>query len=269
MPITRRFNTRRFVRPFIRRFSPFVARKLSARRIVRASHVALKRQFPNNKDSFAGPPTKFGAYDINNKFLCFPPEKWVQMQYSHDFTVTGTGTTAATGTEIVLQLNSLYSPEASGGHQPRYFDQLTPTPYKKYRVYEVGVRVTFLDPSSVTCYGCLQVRSSQDSSTVTVQNGWDVAERPGGWRMQIPGSGTRQCNFCKVFKIWEIEGMSYNQWLADDGFDANYSANPAAITKLALGMGDYAIPTSNPYCYCIVDMTFKARLYGASTATSS
>lgn len=76
--------------------------------------------------------------------LRFPPPFAEQMRCSLGYTQTINLASSASanvyGTEIDVNLNSVFQPTSTGGHQPFYLDQIALI-YKRYRVDAVKVRV--------------------------------------------------------------------------------------------------------------------------------
>lgn len=200
----------------------------------------------------------------------FPAFKDVTLPYCEIVGLSGI-TILTTGNEYVFNMNSLYDPNFTGsGHQPYWYDQLNNI-YKKYRVLGFRVRVTFITPSTTTMWCATHINDSQDSYSFTGIVPEQIGEKEYGKMFaNIPTGGAGNVIWDSGYvSIHKLEGMSFNQFLADDGFAANINANPAAIAQLRIVAGDYTQPVSPSTCRARVEISYHARLYGVQTQNVS
>lgn len=200
----------------------------------------------------------------------FPERKFVELPYCETITLASSSALDVYGNQYVWNLNSLFDPNNTGvGHQPMYYDQLTGL-YAKYRVYKVEIEVTFFSPGSARALVGGIVTTSQDTATtLTAFRPDNIAEKWSGFIMNPSVDGERKCIVRETFPIWQVEGMTFNQWLADDGYDANVTASPAAIPKLHIAYADLDAPVSTTSITCNVRFVFHAAMYSLITQTQS
>ncbi len=135
----------------------------------------------------------------------------------------GEVSTAGAFSDKIWNINSVFDPDQSGvGHQPRYFDQLAGL-YNRYRVlaahFDVSVRqranhgiVVYIVPNNST--------TGLTTSTIPAE-----LRRSGVAR--ITSSNQPPVVFRVKFDPAAITGVSKQQYLSDDRFQALTSANPS------------------------------------------
>jgi hypothetical protein len=156
-----------------------------------------------------------------------------------DSVVFAVNTTPGNYQTFIYQMNSLFDPQfSSGGHQPRWFDQLCASggPYLNYRVLGAKWRCTFSTqngqgiPMSMLAYPS---NTSTFSSDASLQEKAEVAGdgyctvQPGGPVGVIVGS----CSTHEIFNVAPVNVQT------GDDFQALYSANPARLWFLMLACG--------------------------------
>lgn len=245
------------------------------RRIVRkAVKPRRNRRFSaglygGHTSTYAGVRSNYTQFQMKNKAFALPRTVTRDLQYTDIIAAFSTANTANTGSERLYSLNSVFDPDITGvGHQPYGYDQIQ-NQYHKYRVYAVTVKALYLHPSTATIYGLARIQSSQDTSTLTIVDWARAAEQTGVWNSNVPMEGSGTATFTGTFNIWDIEGMTYEQWVADDGYEANVGANPAANTKLSLAVGDIAAPVGQQNCRILITLIYHVEFSNPVIQTQS
>lgn len=245
------------------------AKRTVAKKMKAASRAATKSLLGrSNEDMYKGMPLVRASRMYNNALNAIPAYKDVIFKYCHDKIISSQLSTPQLGTEQAFALNDLFDPDITGaGHQPYGYDQIAQL-YKKYRVFQCDVLLFFYFPNSSTQSVCVQPRNSQDSLTLTGAFIDAASERNGvSWSPIDPNSHTT-IHYEDSIKIWQLEGMSYKQWLADDAFCANIGSNPAALSKIACAVADAAGAASTAITVR-AELVYHVRLYEPQTQTQS
>lgn len=132
------------------------------------------------------------------------------------------------------RLNSLYDIDYAlvNGHQPLGYDQWGAF-YQKYRVFKVGVSVTFIN-NTTTGVQCGVLPYNFINGNIS-QIGDDDYEQPHVVSRTIAGSaGMNKCTLKKVVDIPRIMGRSHAQYKSEDLYAATWSASPQNICNLAV-----------------------------------
>lgn len=215
-------------------------------------------------------PVRYAASSMFNPTLAFPLSRMCTMQYCETFQLTAANATGLFGSEQVFNLNGLFDPDLTGsGHQPYQYDQMTAI-YNAYRVFEVAWEIQFTNPLAQSMYGAVSVQSSLDPYQLASQNFGQAREKHGVWAAalnQAAGLNTTRC--IGSAKIWELDGVPFHQWLADDQYAAAFTANPVQRPFLRMAVGDFAAPVTGLGCRVIVNLTFKALFYKRHIAAQS
>lgn len=209
------------------------------------------------------------AFLSKNKLL--QPKKWIDLEYIDSGNISSLTLTPLTGTPSVFRLNSLFDPLLSGAgtnHQPYSFDQLSGL-YRQYKVTAVTVELTFYGPSNGRMFGAAQFRSSQDTGPdCNGRNYYDIGERNGGWVSTISNAGNRVAIMRQRVNLWELEGLTFDQYIADDTYEALMSANPQKSPLLELAVGDFDSNASSS-CIYTIKFIFHAYVFGTNTQSAS
>lgn len=218
---------------------------------------------------YAGPANYSAAGQYGRGLTAFPATRFCRFKYCEDVIISSLTATPNAGNEYVFRLNSLFDPNQTGtGHQPYLFDQMMNV-YRRYRVYRCQVRLTFYFPNSPTIWVGWQVRNSSDNSTLTAVASDQLLERTGtGWAPCNP-EGDNVITFADDIRIDELEGMSYNEWLGDDKYEAAYNANPLNFPVIAFCAGDNQAPVSSSSITVKVQLVYHARIYEPLTQAQS
>lgn len=207
-----------------------------------------------------------------NKLTTFPMARFCEMRYCDVFSLAGTTLLASSGTGTSYQMNNIYGPHFAGpgtSHQPYEYDQISPM-YRYYQVFEFGWNIEFSNPSSGTCWATASVSSSGDSNySVSTMLPRNAMERQGGWYATLSPYGERRAVCAGRVKVWELEGLPYKSWLADNDYRALTSAGPALSPLLSMAVGDHAAPVSPSTVTCSVTLYFRVKLWSQVSQSAS
>lgn len=189
-----------------------------------------------------------------------PARLYTKMRYVDNFQLTADNLTGLTGTEIAYRLNSLFDPYfAAGGHQPLGFDQITPL-YQRYKVYKVDIQIGMRGRTG-TGLGYLAANIRQGASTYTLgglKALAEVIEQPGNTVMD----GTLLQTWNQTVWMHEVEGRTYQEYMAEDSYGALVTANPSITPFLGVVCGTVDTPASSATgVYCTVALVFHSFFY--------
>lgn len=256
---------------------PFYTASRLRKYMRRKRRVAKKRSLKRKVMKRGGPVQKFALLGSTNNVFArnsvnvadpFPLSRTCVLCYSQVNAVQSI-TVTTTGNEHLFKLNSLFDPDTTGtGHQPYWFDQLNNI-YKAYRVMGVRARVTFFNPSTVTCWAGVGFKSSGDSYSATGVLPEYLKEKA-TWQVLPKIRADSDCVLDSGYvPIHQIEGISYDQWLGDTGYQALVNANPAKLPELIIIGGDWAAPASTSTIRFCVDLTFHVKYFDRQTQNAS
>jgi len=200
-------------------------------------HVARNRKVIRKRNNqiarYTGGPNVRGPFHNYVAGDPFPISRLVNLHYSEGFQFTSLA--AQFGTEQVINLNSLFDPNATGiGHQPYGRDQLALI-YGKYKVYAVTVKIEWMDPTEdgMMCAALVESQTSGFSLTGKLRD--TVAELPMSNIIVINDSGKQTRTVTQRFKMNNLLGISPVQFEADTSqYSSNFASSPSAMPKLKL-----------------------------------
>lgn len=160
-----------------------------------------------------------------------------------------------------FRLNSAYDPDYSGGgHQPRGFDQWAAF-YRRYRVTQVKINVQFSSPANAFGNPAL--------AWIHVGNG-SYGLTPSITLLETPGTCFKTVDvqehprLQQTVKLWELGGMTYKQYMADDSTAASTGANPAMIAIGSVGVvsanNSSAVQTTQAQITMVMRVVFFEKL---------
>lgn len=145
-------------------------------------------------------------------------------------------TTNIAGNQAVVhrwRLNGMFDPNQTGaGHQPRFFDQLTPL-YGRYRVHGAYVSATFNDPGAdgifvgVNVYNAFVGQNSVEGKLTS-----DIRERKLATVYPLNNSGSQHKTIGFYVPMAKIMGQTAAQYTADLNTAATISADPISQAYL-------------------------------------
>lgn len=161
---------------------------------------------------------------VVNRALHPIPQRYITKQKYSDVFALGAGS----GSTFLYRLNSVFDPNRTGvGHQPQGFDQLA-TLYNRYRVIACSwvINVQSADP--------VRVGTLPTNDVPTLVSMSDFCERPRAkWIIQHPGGNTQYLKG-KCY-LPSLVGRNKSEYMADDRYQAQVTANPAeeAVLQVA------------------------------------
>lgn len=145
----------------------------------------------------------------------------VSLHYSTRVTINP-GVLGAVG-QNVFRLGSIFDPDFTGvGHQPVGHDQLSPL-FERYQVYKVDFKVSFATRDNTNN----QRVGYRVSDTSTIDSNPDVNIENGNCEWDLIGTigSTPQC-FTGSINPYEVHGVTYRQYMANDDYGATFGTNP-------------------------------------------
>lgn len=188
--------------------------------------------------------------------------KYVSNQYSL--------TTGVIGVAVhQYHLNSLFSPEVIGGHQPYGFDQLTPF-YRRYRVNTCKVLIRFFDQSTDGCRVGYKARNYLDTYNTPVNTASAIRETPNSQVKVISTGGPASKKFvAHTFVQSELSGVSKIKHAVDDAFAADVTAPPVNKNYLDVFCSGPVDNTSGQNVKYTIEMIFDCTMYALKTQLQS
>lgn len=192
----------------------------------------------------------------------FPTELFTSHRYVDTLDINTDNVTGLSPTATVWNLNSLYAPKASGGHQPLGTDQIKQI-YSHYVVYKADVSVRVVNIEDASACGIVRVQPNDGYGTgFSIGNKfpWECAEQPncvviGG---NVNGAGD---TWNQSFYIADIEGVPRSQIFNDSYYMAPLSASPTKLSKLEVTCGSFS-GLEGSVCRMLVQITYYARWNG-------
>lgn len=197
-------------------FRPIVG----TRRMI-TSTTRTRTRRPKNKllkFKYSGPAGNYrtrkgGDFDLITAKSPFKPYYKCVMQYCDNIILTA-GTAGLYGTELVMRLNSLYSPQFSGpgaSHQPYGFDQMAAL-YRRCIVHAVDIELIFSDPSEDGMNIAVALQGANGTYSLTSQSNNELMEKPQIITRAINNSGSQIVRVNQYTKLHKLEGISKIQW---------------------------------------------------------
>lgn len=197
-----------------------------------------------------------------------PARLYTKMRYVDNFTVSADNLTGLTGTEIPYRLNSLFDPYFNaGGHQPLGYDQITPL-YSRYKVFKVDIQIAMRGRTgSGLGYLAINIRNGASTYTLgSLKAIAEVLEQPGNTVLD----GTLLQTWNQTVWMHEVEGRTFEEYMAADAYGALNSTNPAITPYLGVACGTVDTPASTATgIYCTVAFVFHAFWYEPSPLNQS
>lgn len=176
--------------------------RIRRRRIARPKRRAIRRR---------AKPTAV----VNKAIAPFPQRFFTKHKYSTTFTINSLTPT------YQFNINSLYDPDlTSFGHQPYGRDQMAQL-YNKYRVYGVTYMITGFQANNPIRVGALPSNTvtpplSNMASLIEQPRAKYITQHPNAPRAVLKG----------YVNLPSLVGRTRAQYMADDTFSAQTSANP-------------------------------------------
>ena len=168
----------------------------------------------------------------------FPSRRRLPLVYTQTINLASSASASTYGTEVDVNLNSLFLPVSSGSHQPMYFDQLAAI-WKRYRVDRLRVRglCFHADPTAtdLLMFTALCV-SPGVSATLTGSTIDVVNEKPNCYSAVVQPLGDMACNrFEFELDCAKLCGLTRQQYMMEvDQYSALISASPARMPLMMI-----------------------------------
>lgn len=144
------------------------------------------------------------------------------------------GAAGVFGTETSFNLNSMYAPETSGGHQPYGRDQMA-TLYRAYKVTEVDVVLEVANKNSNAVYLAALLIPPSDTATLTAQSTALGYELPNAFMQIIAPYQTKRIQL--TIPLWKLIGCTKLQLDADiEDYAATVGNSPTVIPKMSVAV---------------------------------
>lgn len=257
-------------------------RQVVTRRTARKARKAVKRLFRKSKGVKRNVNSTVGqAYGIAGfgRRQPFPTHKNIVLTYVMSTNLNSSSGLTVYGTEKSFNLNSLYSPETSGGHQYYYFDQICASGqiYGRYKVNAVRVRVTFTGvrggdsaDDQENCYGAILLNNISTSDSIAGKSTYLANELPQVKLVQLSSSGDRPAVIDFYVPMHKLFGWNKSAYRNDmNNTTAAYNGNPASIPTMRLAIAALSAPTTVCTAYAKVEMIAYATLYARNIVSGS
>jgi hypothetical protein len=175
-----------------------------------------------------------GSYTTRESSLWtfLEPHKYVTFHYAEVFT---NSVLTVTGSQQIMNLNSLFDPNRTGtGHQPYGFDQLAAL-YNRYRVLSTRWRVTFGSQSGTYQLVVVPVNGLVNTSITDLTSYQTVCELPLSVVKTQGGGGGPTIIVERSMHLRALTGVTQTEYLADDRFESVVSSSPAELLTLYIG----------------------------------
>lgn len=189
---------------------PFISKKRGMKRGSKKG-MARRRIFPK----------RTGTVLVNTSTTPIPSKFITKHKYATTFVLQASNNYA-----YVMNLNSLFDPDRSGGgHQPYGRDQLAAL-YNRYRVFGATYSLSFYNSSTTA-----KVAVIPSNEIITLTNVSEAMENPmAKWAIQVPGGSQ------KVIKGYvnlpKLVGATKTQYITDDRYSAQKDSDPQELLAL-------------------------------------
>lgn len=241
------------------------------RRYTRSRSIGyyVRSKFSGKRYGFQGPKARTLQFGTG-----FGTTLHAKLKYTQNFTLTiNTGTSGSAFGNVATQTfqSSLYDPDFTGtGHQPIYFDTLTPNVYGYYRVYGIAYTIMAMNTNTTQMMPvCIEYSSYSTPKTVSTPADWQtLTEIPGMRKYQInpAGMGPRYMKgYMSVAKTLGVPGAAVR---TDDRFRALYNSNPADMAYIHFYVTSGNVSASN-ICQLQVQLTYYCEFEGLKEPAGS
>lgn len=233
--------------------------RVHASRAVGRKQLKRKPRFSKLRRATAG--TLMRSYLVRDPM---PPSRKTAFTYTEEFDLTSAAIIGLTGAEAIYRLNDLHQPHHGGGgtsHQPYGWDQMKVF-YRRYKVYAIGWKIEFSNPSADGMYGVVMLQPAGSTGvTVNLTDGI-LREQPMTQVKYINNTGSQRMTISGFSPLYKIEGLKKIQYDAaiGDNYSADTSGSPALNQYMRVNAGD-TTGTGGLTLHCCVKLTYYAELY--------
>lgn len=172
--------------------------------------------------------------------------------------------------ELRFTLNDLWDPNAGIGGSTARWNGTLQRAYKRYIIHTATVTVDFFSRQNTTAFPDTAFMAFRSSDQLSVNwNGkgaQEIPSYPTATVVDCPNqdAGTN-ARIVKTFKLWEIEGLTYSQYMARwDLYGNLFNASPSRSIQLVLGCFSNA-GFDGRIVTCRVQIAFKGRAMQLNT----
>jgi hypothetical protein len=165
------------------------------------------------------------------------------------------------GTAISLRLNSIYDPEVTplSLTSPYGYSALAAI-WRNYRVHFVDIDLYFSDPSADGMWVAAGLYASNQTPNISGASLTTIDQKQMVDMRALNNTGSQSVRITRRVRIWEIEGMSRAQWIADPNFAAAFGTNPANYPVVNLASCSWVSGT--PTVNVMIRITYHVEVYG-------
>lgn len=167
-----------------------------------------------------------------------------------------------------LAINGLWAPEATGGHQPRYFDQFQQV-YGAYQVHGMSCKIQANSTATARDnYRLGMIALAQSVAAPADYN--NIVER---------GKGFRETHFSTQFPISKkikmfvrpnlVQGVSKLEYTTQERFEASVNANPGVTPKIWVFVGTMDNTFGASTIFVDVELVYYCRFFDRLLPTQS
>lgn len=168
----------------------------------------------------------------NTNITFLDPHKYMVFKYVDIYTFT---LTTLTGTNQIMNLNSIFDPDRTGtGHQPYGYDQMSAL-YNRYRVLKTKYNIKF-HAESFGFYIVVVPSNGNLATTITNQASFTLACETPRAKHKVQGMGAQSVSIGGQINLNDLNGVTIDEYLADDRFQAVFSSSPGELLLLNVGL---------------------------------
>lgn len=218
------------------------------------------RRRQNRRKRYAGRRRAPRTVTVNRALAPYSQRYITKLKYNENFTMPA----AVGGLQTYsFNLNSLFDPNrVAGGHQPYGFDQLA-TVYNRYRVISCSYTIKCI--SSTQTVNLVALPANQ--AVFPAFAGAAMESPRAKFITQNPG-GNLKTLWGRTY-IPSLMGRNKSQYMADDNYQAQVTADPAELAVLNIftqGINDSA---TDPACLLSITLEYTAEFFDVKQLAAS
>lgn len=200
-----------------------------------AKLTAMRKKFLSKRKAYTNRKRKAGTRPVvltKGVPTGFPRKLIFKHKYAEQLALTSTTGVMA---KYYFAANGLYDPNITGtGHQPLYFDQLTPI-YDHYCVIGSRIKIKILPDSTITKpVQCVLFIDDNNASSAT--NAYTLIEQATGKNQLMSVSQTKPFVLTQNWSIKKY--FSGNDYLENTDMQGTPTTNPAELSYFVLAIQD-------------------------------
>ena len=199
----------------------------------------------------------------------FPQRRIIENQFIDVIGLPATTLAGICSAEENYRLNSLFDPRFSAGGNATTWQTTFANVYRRYLVTHVTVDVTLLNTNNSNfpaTFG-VTVQNSEEGFTLAGKSIGVIGQHPSIATVDVPGqAGGGTARFRKTIKLWELEGLTYQQWMCNFlAYGATMGANPSRQLLMRMGVFDKQ-GNNGTALNATVRLTYRAVLFQVEQA---